>query len=362
MSFISKCFQGIRILSGPVSAWVSLGFLFILPQLFAAPLAHADVFVASVSGTVSVKLAGYPRVMPLRTGAWLPADIKLQFQGDSRASVLCLGTGEMLTLDSGGSGLERCNRQPERRMRASGGADIPVVLIPNQRELDRVTRVVWAGPKDARYTLVLVKYDSFGTETRIESPEWADLDSKYSDTGIHEYELPEYQSLAWDDAESYEIVVIDLESGRSSNEDNDYTSQVVSRIPGGLIEDVKQRVGRIVGGDDLDLATLATASELISRGFRTQAYDLLATMTASRWEVAKRLARVRALRIPASPAEVMVGEYADVLSLAAREKDVLNATIVCQQLQVYLDMVPSGGRSLLDLSSSKGFSEYCERS
>ena len=323
--------------------------------------AFADGLVTQVDGEVNIKTKGFKGSMPLKPGAWISENEKPEVNSRGNFTILCLSSGEKITVNSINKNDIWCKSKKIRKLRSGDETDFPVVLIPNQRSLNKIEHLVWTGIPEGIYKIIIKAFDLEGFEADIDLPaEFNNPKSSYSASGIHQLHLAKPFNLPLEDIDYYEIIVLNTNNSRSSAEDADHTSQVDSDFPKNLIKKLSASAAKHNIDINSDLFSLAIAAQLVVKGYRAQAYSLIQTLDNPKWKTTKQLLKTLNLRIPSVPPHVMVGEYGETLKLAINSNDQFNAAVACKGFTDYAQVLPSKDLDLINhYTKMSHFKTFC---
>lgn len=355
MNFIFKCLNKT---SASIKTCLLISGLLLLISEWSNAAGLITKVSAKNDGDASVKLKGFSSPMQLNAGAWLPENAVPLLKDGAEISVLCLGSGAYLQVSKKED--YACTGKSKRVMRSSDQGGYPIVLIPSKEKLNKISHLVWTGAKNGDFELRIYKY--IDGEKVKENPEkdWFPLKGNYHESGFFEYEFKTPVVLPLDEIDYYDIVIFSKKDSRSSNESDDLTSQIDSAEPANLLNQLASAIKKHPIKPESDLAQLAMAAQLLTKGYRSRAYELTHGIKEPSLEVLKQLIKVQALRIPGVPPGIMVAEYGRVLQLAISKNDAVNAAIACRGMADYVLILPDSGKPMLEaIKNTLGFSKFC---
>lgn len=332
-------------------------------MLLTSEIANATALIVDISAKenrdASVKLESFGSPMPLEIGTWLPRGAVPVLTNGAKISVFCLISSTVLQLDEKSE--YTCDSKRQRKMRSADVVDFPIILVPNQQKLNKISRLVWTGSKQGEFQLQVHKY--VNTQRIIEDLEkdLVNLKGTYNnESGTFEYELKTPLTLSLKNVDYYEIIILSIQDSRSSNENPDLSSQISSAEPSKLLDQLAKALTDQSLKPESDLGLLAMAAQLVMKGYRAQAYELALKVQAPNLDALKQLIKTQALRIPDVPPRVMVAEYGKALKLAIIKNDMVNAAVACQGIADYKSILPKEHSFIFEeVQSTARFSEYC---
>lgn len=321
----------------------------------------ANGFVVESKGDVKVMLQGEDRKLPVSVGSWLTSKDTLIFGKEGEIVFLCLETRATVELDS--KEYEKNSLCPSRlktTMRSSDVVDIPVVLLPNQRKIGNIKRIIWTGPEKSEYSVAVIKFDVNGKKIPFKNPDWSKEENVYWGNGIHEFVLNSTLSLPIENSSTYQILVTNTSSGRSSAERDDLVSRVQYPPSEKIIADIDEALDDEVFKKNSDLKKMARAAQLLVHGYLAEAYEVLQTVNSDEWSVAKQLYIARSFSTGSTPAYIKVIKFGEALRIAVSKKDTFNAAQACAEVSKYSRLLAGSDKQYYEnLKNIENVEIYC---
>ncbi len=335
-----------------------LYFLFSL-VLMRPALLGATVITAQVENDVFLSLKQFKGDIPVFSGSLLPEDAVLKFKNNAKITLLCLETSELRVFRSNESIAVFCNESAEVTIRSDRYNEIPFVVIPNQRTLSNMDRVIWTGLQGDSYSIKLIHSDTDGREKELRN--WSNITGRYVDSGYYEFRLEKPLNLPLaESGEHYRIEVIDEDNSYSSLEHGRLCKAITAQTPVDAVKKANEVIETLNVHDHLDYVKLIVAAQLSAQGYRAEAYSLLDSMLNSDYEVEKLILKARLLNIPGIPLEVVVKAYGIALKEAVKRADKMNAIIACRGVAVDASLLSRMGYSeQSELLNNPEYSPYC---
>ena len=328
-------------------------------------LAHSQALVTQVQGEVTVKLRGLPQAAKVTPGTLLTQQSALQF-GDAKSQLwlLCPGQDKPVTLRAKEASRQLCPATESSKMRGGEDEDIPFLILPNQPALSTVDRVLWSGPKDAHFLIMLFQYDELGTESLVK--EWSTENHTYHESGFHELRIEPPLTLNFpkNQALTYKIEIENTDTSQSSAS---FDEILISPISTAFPEKVSNEMQSLLASQKIDanseLGKLTQANYLNSMGYFAEAYGIASSLGKSDFNAAAHFLMAKALYQPGTPGKVVVYEFAKVLELAAATGDYTSAVVACEGLlspsnNLLKEEVRNHRKKVV---SSPRYAEYCKK-
>jgi len=309
------------------SLWLVFCLLSILP-----PVASSEVLVSQIKGEIMVKLPGDSKPMKLYPGALLPDQIEtITKNGDAQYWVLCPGSDTSQAVQPQNGLHQYCFKRESRKMRGGDNEGRPFILLPNQPSLERLERILWSGPEDSEYSIMLFQYDAEGFEELV--VEWVPEADTYQESGLHEFMPDSPLLLAFSEkmGVSYKLEVENMDTSQSSSTFDEILIKPITRLPPHtLMETGYQLLDEQNIKRDSSLGKLVLAAYLVGKEQRAEAYGLLSELQDSRYRAQAQLLKTKALYQPGVPADIIIRQYGEALEFAVADNDRLSLFIACQ--------------------------------
>ncbi len=297
-----------------------------------SPAASSDILVTRVEGEVIIKIPGDTRPIELYQGALLPDRVEATSKSASaRYWVLCPGS-DTSQITQPQKGLhQHCPKKESRKMRGANDKNTPFILLPNQSSLEKLERILWSGPKNSEYSIMLFQYDAEGFEELI--MEWVPETDTYQESGIHEFvpESPLLLAFGEKKGVSYKLEVENIDTSQNSSTFDEILIKPITQPPSHALMDKgyqlldEQNIKR-----DSSLGKLILAAYLVGKEQRAEAYGLLSELQNSRYRAQAQLLKAKTLYLPGAPTDITLKQYGKALEFAVADSDDLSSFIACR--------------------------------
>ncbi len=279
-----------------------------------------------------IKLPGDTKPIRLYQGALLPDQIETTSKSrDAQYWVLCLGSDKSQTIQPQEGLHQHCPKKESRKMRGSDDENRPFILLPNQSSLEKLERILWSGPKDSEYSIMLFQYDAEGFEELI--MEWIPETDTYQKSGLHEFIPDPPILLAFSEKKgvSYKLEVENIDTSQNSSTfDEILIKPITQPPPHTLMEKGYQLLDEQNIKRDSSLGKLILAAYLVGKEQRAEAYGLLSELHNSRYRAQAQLLKAKALYQPGVPIDIIIKQYGKALEFAVADNDRLSSFIACR--------------------------------
>jgi len=279
-----------------------------------------------------VKLPGDTKSIKLYQGALLPDQIEtITKSTNAQYWVLCLGSDKSQTVQPQEGLHQHCPKKESRKMRGGDSENTPFILLPNQSSLEKLERVLWSGPKDSEYSIMLFQYDAEGFEELV--MEWVPEADTYQESGIHEFvpESPFLLAFAEKKGVSYKLEVENIDTSQNSSTfDEILIKPITQPLSHTLMGKGYQLLDEQSIKRDSSLGKLIFAAYLVGKEQRAEAYSLLSELQNSRYRAQAQLLKTKALYQPGAPADIIIKQYGKALEFAVADSDGLSSFIACR--------------------------------
>lgn len=310
----------------------TLGLCVLISTLLALD-ATSQALVTQVKGEVTVQFSGSAKAVTLIPGTFLSEKSKLHFTTKSEIWLLCPGQDKVENIKVAKSKHELCPTTESSKMRGGQEDDIPFLIMPNQMALDKIDRVLWSGPKNGDYLIMLLQYDEMGSESLIK--EWSTQTRIYHDSGYHEFviEPPFPLPFPTNKSHTYKIEVENINTSKSSAlVDEILINPITAKFPEHRLKEVQDLLTSQHVSRNSDLGKLILATYISGKGQFAEAYTLASTLGESAYQSAAQLLMARALYQPGTPSDIVVKKFAKVLKHSIANNDFTGATLACEYL------------------------------
>ncbi len=309
----------------------SLWLVFCLIAIL-SPVAWSEVLVSQVRGEVVIKLPSDGRPIKLYPGALLPDQIEIVSKStDAQYWVLCPGFDKSQSVQPKEGFHQHCPKKESRKMRGADGESAPFILLPNQSSLEKLERILWSGPKDSEYSIMLFQYDIEGFEELI--MEWLPEMGTYQESGIHEFVPTPPLLLAFTENKevSYKLEIENIDTSQNSSMFDEILIKPITQAPS---HDLMDKGYRLLGEQNIkrnsSLGKLILAAYLVGKGQRAEAYGLLSGLQNDRYRAQAQLLIAKALHQPGVPDVIIIKQYGKALEFAVADHDGLSSFIACR--------------------------------
>jgi len=312
-----------------------------------------------------IKLPGDARSMKLYQGALLPDQIEITSRStDAQYWVLCPGFDKFQTIQPQAGLHQHCPKKESRNMRGGDDENTPFILLPNQSSLEKLDRILWSGPKDSEYSIMLFQYDAEGFEELI--IEWIPETDTYQESGIHEFvpESPLLLAFSEKKGVSYKLEVENIDTSQNSSIFDEILIKPITQPPSHtLIEKGYQLLDEQNIKRDSSLGKLVLATYLVGKEQRAEAYGLLSELQNSRYRAQAQLLKAKALYQPGAPADIIIKQYGKALEFAVADSDGLSSFIACRGIfsPSPLMLSSEGLEYQKQISDKPEFVRYCRK-
>ncbi len=309
-------------------------FFFLLLLIYTPALLSSSL-VARVEGEVKVRLGILgQQALLLTPGTLLPQQAELEFAKGAKIWILCAGLSQPKRIDADNQSEPYCPQGHSYAMRASEDSATPFLLIPNQPQLKEIDRLVWSGPGNADYRLILIRIDANGEEKPHHKP-WTHEGKAGEAVAIHRIQLAQPLRLPFTDppdGTEFRLLVENLDNSRSSEENYDLIHSIQEIPPPRLTGQTDKLLVDLGIAENTRLGRIVQADYLIDRGHRSEAYGLLDSPGDATFRAQARVLQAKCFDIPGTPADLVIEGYAEALQFALEDSAPLSAVIACQGL------------------------------
>lgn len=327
-------------------------------------VANSQALVTQVRGEVTLQLPGRDPI-ELKPGAWLANhNHNLQLgSGQSQLWLLCLGLDKPINVREVKKHESLCPSQDSSKMRGGEDDKTPFLILPNQLALDSINRVIWSGPKDAEYLIMLVQYDEIGRPTVLR--EWTTDGHIYNESGFHELLIePAFPlSFAKESSVTYKLEVENIDDSQTSASfDEIFISPITRNQSKTIIQQARDFLANQQIDPNSDLGKLVYATYLYGQGYFAQAYEIVSSIENGQYKASASWLKARILFRPGTPSNIIVREFHKSLEIAVASRDYAAARLACGSLL-------SPPNNLLDeetkiirnrIKSASEFSPFCK--
>jgi len=340
--------------------WLAFCLLSMLP-----PAASSDALVTGIEGEVMIKLPGDSGQMKLYRGTLLPDYVETTTQStDARYWVLCPGS-DMSQIAQPQEGLyQPCPKKESRTMRGAEDENAPFILLPNQSALEKLERILWSGPKDNDYSIMLFQYDAEGLEERV--MEWVPENDTYQENGIHEFipEAPLPLVFSENKEVTYKLEIENIDISQSSSTfDEILIKPITQPPPHTLMENGYKLLHEQNVERHTTLGELILAAYLLGKEQRAEAYSLLSELQRSHYRAQAQILKAKTLYQPGAPTDIIIKQYGEALEFAVADSDGLSSFIACQGVFSPSPLLLSdeGLEYQKQISQKPEFTRYCRK-
>ena len=340
--------------------WLLFCLLSLLP-----PAALSDALVTRVEGEIMIKPPGDTTTMRLVPGALLPEHVETTAESpDARYWVLCPDSDKSHPALTQAGLYRPCPKQENRNMRGAEKENLPFILLPNQPKLEKLDRILWSGPKDNEYAILLLKYDADGFEEPVK--EWLPEGNTYKKNGIHEFipDTPLRLAFTENNGVTYKLEIENLDTSQSSSTFDDILIKPITSAPSPalmtqgykLLEE--QEIER-----HSDLGKLIIATYFLDNGQRAEAYNLLSELRNSQYRAQAQLLKATALYQPGAPTDIIIKQYGKALEFSIAADDALSSFIACRGIYSPSPLLLSseGKEYQKHISNKAEFAHHCQK-
>lgn len=338
--------------------WLAFCLLSIL-----SPAVSSDGLITRIEGEVMIKLPGDTKQMKLYQGALLPDQVEIATNStDAQYWVLCPGSEKLQMVQPKTGPHTHCTEKESRKMRGADGENIPFILLPNQPALKKLERILWSGPEDNEYSIMLFQYDADGFEELV--MEWLPETDTYQESGIHEFVPKAPFLLAFTEKKgvSYKLEVENIDTSQSSSTfDEILIKPITQPPPHTLMEKGYQLLDEQNIKRNSSLGKLILAAYFVGKEQRAEAYGLLSELQNSRYRAQAQLLKAKTLYQPGAPTDIIIKQYGKALEFAVADNDGLSSFIACRGIFSPSPLILSseGREYQKQISNKSEFAHHC---